>query len=147
MNKDINTLNFKINARAAMPVYEQVKQEIKLLIISGHLAPEDKLPPIRDLAAQLKINANTIVKVYYQLDVEGYIYSQPGTGYFVRPSRVIKKDEQQGLFEQVTEDYISKALKLGYSLEDMVEKLKQRASEAARKTGTELVVKEGGQHA
>ena len=47
MNKEIKKLNFFVNARAAMPVYEQVKQEIKLLIISGHLAPEDKLPPIR----------------------------------------------------------------------------------------------------
>jgi len=124
-----------VNARAAMPVYEQVKQEIKLLIVSGHLAPEDKLPPIRELAAQLKVNANTIVKVYYQLDVEGYIYSQPGTGYFVRPDRPEKGDEKQGLFEQITTDYISKALKLGYSLEEMVEYLKKRAGEAAKKTG------------
>ena len=125
-----------VNARAAMPVYEQVKQEIKLLIVSGHLAPEDKLPPIRELAARLKVNANTIVKVYYQLDVEGYIYSQPGTGYFVRPDRPEKGDEKQGLFEQITTDYISKALKLGYSLEEMAENLKKRAGDAAKKTGT-----------
>jgi len=136
MNKEINKLNFMVNARAAMPVYEQVKQEIKLLIVSGHLAPEDKLPPIRELAAQLKVNANTIVKVYYQLDVEGYIYSQPGTGYFVRPDRPEKGDEKQGLFEQITTDYISKALKLGYSLEEMVENLKKRAGDAAKKAGT-----------
>ena len=136
MNKEINKLNFMVNARAAMPVYEQVKQEIKLLIVSGHLAPEDKLPPIRELAARLKVNANTIVKVYYQLDVEGYIYSQPGTGYFVRPDRPEKGDEKQGLFEQITTDYISKALKLGYSLEEMAENLKKRAGDAAKKTGT-----------
>ena len=136
MNKEINKLNFMVNARAAMPVYEQVKQEIKLLIVSGHLAPEDKLPPIRELATRLKVNANTIVKVYYQLDVEGYIYSQPGTGYFVRPDRPEKGDEKQGLFEQITTDYISKALKLGYSLEEMVENLKKRAGDAAKKTGT-----------
>lgn len=147
MNKEIKKLNFIVNARAAMPVYEQVKQEIKLLIISGHLAPEDKLPPIRELATQLKVNANTIVKVYYQLDVEGYIYSQPGTGYFVRPDRPEKGDEKRGLFDQITTEYISKALKLGYSLEDMAENLKKRAEEAAKKTNTGQRNKEGDQNA
>lgn len=135
--KKAKPLNFTIDVRAAMPVYEQVKQEIKLLITSGYLEPEDQLPPIRELAVQLKVNPNTIVKVYYQLDVEGYIYSQPGTGYFVRPDREENRDEKQGLFDQVTEDYISRALKLGFSLEEMVAKLQERAAEARKKTSTE----------
>jgi GntR family transcriptional regulator len=133
MKKEMKTLDFKVDARAAMPVYEQVKQEIKLLIISGYLEPEDKLPPIRELASQLKINANTIVKVYFQLDVEGYIYSQPGTGYFVRADRQENKGEKQGLFDQITEEYISKGLKLGYSLQEMAGKLNERAGEAGKK--------------
>lgn len=135
--KKAKPLNFTIDARAAMPVYEQVKQEIKLLVTSGYLEPEDQLPPIRELAVQLKVNPNTIVKVYYQLDVEGYIYSQPGTGYFVRLDRKENRDEKQGLFAQVTEDYISRALKLGFSLEEMVAKLQDRAAEAQKKTSAE----------
>jgi GntR family transcriptional regulator len=135
--KKAKPLNFTIDARAAMPVYEQVKQEIKLLVTSGYLEPEDQLPPIRELAAQLKVNPNTIVKVYYQLDVEGYIYSQPGTGYFVRLDRKENRDEKQGLFDQVTEDYISRALKLGFSLEEMVAKLQERATEKQETTSTE----------
>ncbi|MCP5106648.1 MAG: GntR family transcriptional regulator [bacterium] len=136
MKKEIKILNFDIDARAAMPVYEQVKQEIKLRVISGHLAAGDKLPPIRELAARLKINPNTIVKVYYQLDVEGFIYSQPGTGYFVRADREEDRDAKKGLFEQITEDFISKALKLGFSLEEMAQKLKERADEAGKKTNS-----------
>lgn len=135
--KEIKTLGFKIDARAAMPVYEQVKQEIKLLIISGYLEPEDKLPPIRELASQLKVNANTIVKVYFQLDVEGYIYSQPGTGYFVRTDRQENKGEKQGLFDQITEEYISKGLKLGFSLQEMAGKLQERAHDAGKKKKNE----------
>lgn len=135
--KKAKPLNFSIDARAAMPVYEQVKQEIKLLITSGFLEPEDQLPPIRELAVQLKVNPNTIVKVYYQLDVEGYIYSQPGTGYFVRPDRKENRDEKQGLFDQVTRDYISRALKLGFSLEEMVAKLQEKAAAAREKVSKE----------
>ena len=133
MKKEMKTLDFKVDARAAMPVYEQVKQEIKLLIISGYLEPEDKLPPIRELASQLKINSNTIVKVYFQLDVEGYIYSQPGTGYFVRADWQSNKDEKQDLFDQITQEYISKGLKLGYSLEAMATRLRKRADDAGKK--------------
>lgn len=133
MKKEMKTLDFKVDARAAMPVYEQVKQEIKLLIISGYLEPEDKLPPIRELASQLKINSNTIVKVYFQLDVEGYIYSQPGTGYFVRADWQSNKDEKQDLFDQITQEYISKGLKLGYSLEAMAARLRKRADDAGKK--------------
>ena len=126
MKKEIKELNFKIDARAAMPVYVQVKQEIKLLIISGYLEPGDQLVPIRELALNLRVNANTIVKVYYQLDVEGFIYSQPGSGYFVREDREDSKDEKKKLFNQITDDYISRALKLGYSLEDMAGNLTAR---------------------
>lgn len=133
MKKEIKPLNFEIDVHSAIPVYEQVKQEIKLLIISGYLEEEDQLTPIRELAANLRINVNTIVKVYYQLDVEGYIYSQPGSGYFVRGVRKENQDEKLELFEQITEDYISKALKLGYSLEDMAAKLQKRAKETGKK--------------
>jgi GntR family transcriptional regulator len=138
MKKEIKPLNFEIDANSAIPVYEQVKQEIKLLIISGYLEEEDQLVPIRELAANLRVNVNTIVKVYYQLDVEGYIYSQPGSGYFVRGARKENPDEKLELFEQITEDYISKVLKLGYSLEDMAAKLQKRAKEMGKKRKIQL---------
>ncbi len=119
-------LNFVIDAKSAVPVYEQIKQEIKLLIMSGYLQPGDKILPIRELAAQLKVNANTIVKVYYQLDVEGFIYSQPGTGYFVRDDRKDHQKERIALFKNITEEYLSKATHLGFSIKQMVAELERR---------------------
>ena len=126
--KILKTFNFQIDSNAAMPVYEQIKQEIKLLITSGHLEGGDQLPPIRELAVRLKVNTNTIVKVYYQLDVEKFIYSQPGSGYFVREDRAQhwNEEKRQELFGQITEEYIAKALKLGFALDDMINKLKDR---------------------
>ncbi|MCP4148861.1 MAG: GntR family transcriptional regulator [bacterium] len=134
MKKDIKPMNFDIEGRSAMPVYKQVKQEIKLLIMSGYLVPGDQLVPIRELAGQLRINANTIVKVYYQLDIEGFIYSQPGTGYFVSSDREEPQDEKRKLFEQISEDYINKSLKLGFSLDDMTGFLKERAKSTGKKS-------------
>ena len=129
--KNLKPLNIKVDSRSPLPVYEQVKQEIKLLIVTGFLEEDDRLPPIRELASQLRINANTIVKVYYQLDVEGFLYSQPGSGYFVRGGRQAAPDENKKLLAQLMEEFLSKALKLGFSLEDIIEGLKERGTDGS----------------
>ena len=123
MKKEIKLLSFKVEAKSAVPVYEQVKQGIKLAIISGYLEQGDQVMSIRELAARLKIHPNTIAKVYYQLEVEGFIFSKPGSGYFVKVDHRKIQREKQELFKKVTRDYVSKAMNLGYSLEDMIGEL------------------------
>lgn len=115
--------NIEIDVKSALPLYEQIKQAIKLVILSGQLEEGDQLMPIRELALKLQINPNTIIKVYYQLEVEGFIVSRPGAGYFVKLDRGKIQKEKRELFEKTTNEYISKALTLGYSLEDMVKEL------------------------
>jgi GntR family transcriptional regulator len=121
--KELKPLDLTVDSRSALPVYEQVKQGIKLLVVSGYLEEGDRLVPIRELAAKLRVNANTIVKVYYQLDVEGYLVSQPGSGYFVKGNRPKRPGEAEELLARVTEDFVSKALKLGFSIDDMIHQL------------------------
>jgi len=125
VKKEIKLLSFKIEAKSAVPVYEQVKQGIKLAVISGYLEQGDQVMSIRELAAGLKIHPNTIAKVYYQLEVEGFIYSKPGTGYFVKVDRRKIQREKQELFKKVTKDYVAKAMNLGYSLADMIAELQE----------------------
>jgi len=84
---------------------------------------------LRELALKLQINPNTIIKVYYQLEVEGYIYSRPGAGYFVKFDRKKIQKEKGELFEEVTSEYISRAMDLGYSLEEIIEELNLRREE------------------
>jgi GntR family transcriptional regulator len=112
-------LNIKIDSESARPVYEQIKQGIQIAILSDKLKTEDKLPAIRGLAKKLRVNPNTVVKVYYQLDVEGFIYSKPGLGYFVKCDRESKKKTKGDIFKEITEDYVASVSKLGFSLEDM----------------------------
>lgn len=134
--KDIKPLDFKIDPKSALPVYEQIKQEIKLLIISGYLESGDRMMPIRDLARMLQVNTNTIVKVYYQLDIEGFLDPQPGSGYFVKFDADNNLGIKQELFERITSEYISKALQLGYSLEDMDGEIKRRMKKSSGKKKT-----------
>lgn len=73
-----------INYRDARPIYEQVKDGFRQLILSGALAADEKLPSVRELAGTLAINPNTIQRAYRELETEGYIVSVPGRGSFVR---------------------------------------------------------------
>jgi len=116
-------LNIKIDSDSARPVYEQIKQGIQIAILSEELKTEDKLPPIRGLAKKLMVNPNTIVKVYYQLDVEGFVYSKPGLGYFVKCDREKKKKTKIDIFKEITDDYIASVSKLGFSIQDMIEEI------------------------
>lgn len=72
-----------LDFRDARPIYEQICEKIKVLIVSGVIKSGDKIMSVRDMAAALTINPNTIVKAYKQLEQEGYIYSIQGKGYFV----------------------------------------------------------------
>ena len=73
-----------LNYRDSRPIYEQIKDGLKKLIVSGAMAPGEKLPSVRALAQQLSINPNTIQRAYNELENEGYIYSIAGKGSFVR---------------------------------------------------------------
>ncbi len=72
-----------INYRDSRPVYTQVKDSLRQLIVTGALPPRQKLSSVRELAAQLAINPNTIQRAYRELEAEGYIVSVPGRGSFV----------------------------------------------------------------
>ena len=77
-----------LDYRDTRPIYEQVRDGLRKLMVTGMLRPGDKLPSVRALAMQLAINPNTIQRAYSQLEAEGYILSVSGKGTFVA--------EQQG---------------------------------------------------
>ncbi|MCF0131990.1 MAG: GntR family transcriptional regulator [Pseudobutyrivibrio sp.] len=72
----------QLNYRDSRPIYEQIKDGLRKLVISGAIKKDEKLPSVRDLATQLSINPNTIQKAYRELEQEGYIYTITGRGSF-----------------------------------------------------------------
>ena len=72
-----------LNYRDSRPIYEQIKEAFRQLILTGALAAGEKMPSVRELAASLAINPNTIQRAYRELEAEGYICSIPGRGSFV----------------------------------------------------------------
>lgn len=73
----------RLDYRDARPIYEQVRDGLRSMMVTGVLAAGDKLPSVRSLATDLAINPNTIQRAYNELEAEGYIYSVAGKGSFV----------------------------------------------------------------
>ena len=72
-----------INYRDGRPIYEQVKDDLRRLVVTGAMQPGEKLPSVRELAVSLAINPNTIQRAYRELETEGYICSVAGRGSYV----------------------------------------------------------------
>ena len=99
------------------PLYEQIRDKLKELIIAGLLSENDKIPSVREMAGILAINPNTIQKAYRELESEGYIYSVKAKGFFVSE---IKESGDNGKFQELKEEIkpLIKELKfLGYKKE------------------------------
>lgn len=89
---------FHLDYRDPLPIYEQLKQECKRLILSGIIAPGDKLPSVRELAGSLCINPNTIQRAYRELEADGYLISVPGQGLVCRRGAPSARAEKAGAF-------------------------------------------------
>ena len=94
---------FTINYRDSRPVYEQIMDEMRKLIISGVFAPDEKLPSVRELAGQLAINPNTIQRAYRELEQSGYIYSVAGRGNFVGARHEVDGKRKRALLQTLAD--------------------------------------------
>ena len=74
-----------LDYRDGRPLYQQVKDSLRRMMLTGLLPPDEKLPSVRSLATQLAINPNTIQRAYRELENEGYICTIPGKGSFTCP--------------------------------------------------------------
>ena len=86
---------FQLDLKSRKSIHEQVVDNIKELIISGVLSPDEKLPSIRDISKTLTVNPNTIQKSYKELERQGFIYTLSGLGSFVSSSLDLKIDENR----------------------------------------------------
>ena len=112
-----------INFRDPRPIYEQVKEGFRQLILSGALAADEKMPSVRELAAGLAINPNTIQRAYRELEQEGYICSVPGRGSFVLERSGALAARRKELLAEL-EERVRQLRGLGMSEEEILQYIK-----------------------
>ena len=92
-----------LDYRDSRPLYQQVKDSLRRMMLTGLLEPDEKLPSVRSLATQLAINPNTIQRAYNELEGEGYIYSVPGKGSFAAGNAGADAQRRTELLAQLRE--------------------------------------------
>ena len=93
----------QLNYRDAKPIYEQIKEGLRKLVVTGALSVGEKLPSVRELASQLAINPNTIQRAYRELENEGYIYTLVGKGTFVAENGNLDNTREKELLQEFDE--------------------------------------------
>lgn len=102
------------------PIYEQIVEKMSDLMIRGILAEDSPLPSVRNMAAELSINPNTVQRAYIELEREGYIYSVKGKGSFVSPLGDIRKQKSRELLNEI-HDGLLKAKQAGIEEQVLIE--------------------------
>ena len=121
-------MKIELDFRSGIPIYIQIADQIKHMIATGELHAGDQLPTVRQLAADLRVNFNTIARVYRSLDEAGIISTQHGRGTFILepPSEMNGEKLRQQSLARLTCRYLSEARRLGYSPEETREVFEQK---------------------
>ena len=115
-------MNIIISNSSMQPIYEQVVSQVKQEILNGSLAPESKLPSVRELAGELRISALTVKKAYDTLEQEGFIVTVHGKGSFVASvNRDLALEAQKKEVERELDSVIKKAKSCGMTEEEITQ--------------------------
>jgi GntR family transcriptional regulator len=116
---------FDLDWRSRKPIYEQLVEKIKTLIINDVWKKDEQLPSVRALAEQLTINPNTIQKAYRELETQGYIYSIKGKGSYVNSVPDIEKAEKRRKIKSELTCLMAEGLYLGLTFNELYQLLKE----------------------
>lgn len=116
-----------LDYRDSRPIYEQIVEKFKLLILKGVLSQDEKMPSVRNLAMDLSINPNTIQRAYAALENQGYIYTVKGKGNFVSDKAGLMTDYQKEISKQLSE-VCKQAASAGMSRKDFMTLVEESVS-------------------
>jgi GntR family transcriptional regulator len=123
-------VRFLIDAKSGVPFYRQIIEQVKFGIARGDLQPGDRLPTVRQLAVDLSINPNTVIRAYRELEIEGTLDTQQGSGTFVGHRRPdVGRLERQRMLDQILTDMLARASAYGFKLDDVLGGLRRRKEE------------------
>ena len=120
-------MDFLIDLKSGVPFYRQIIEQVKFAIAGGVLAPGEQLPTVRQLAVDLSINPNTVIRAYRELEIERVLDTQQGSGTYVgRKKPRVDELEQQRMLDQILTELLARASGYGFSLDDVLKGLAHR---------------------
>jgi GntR family transcriptional regulator len=125
---------FGLDLHSGVPVYRQIMDQVAGGIAAGALTGGDQLPTVRQLAVDLSINPNTVIRAYRELEIRGVLETQQGTGTFISNQKVESNSaERQRRLSQLVGEFVARAGSAGFTLEEVLEELQEFQADAGKK--------------
>ena len=115
-------ITFRLNAKSGVPIYRQIQDQIRYGVAAGLLNPGEQLPTVRALAVELSVNPNTVIKAYSELEREGVLIAEQGSGTFVgshSPAPVPPR-ERRAMLESLCGEFLAQAARFGFAADEVV---------------------------
>src|SRR2546430_14190528 len=126
--------SFGLDLASGVPVYRQIMDQVLGGIAAGTLSPGTQLPTVRQVAVDLAINPNTVVRAYRELEIRGVLETQQGTGTFISHQKVQRNEvERRRQLTQIVSEFVSRAGAAGFTVEDLMEQLHELATDTNKK--------------
>jgi GntR family transcriptional regulator len=126
------TFHFSLDLHSGVPVYRQIMDQVRAGLAAGTLLAGHQLPTVRQLAVDLAINPNTVVRAYRELELGGLLETHQGTGTFITQRKVAKDNgERLRLLAQIVNDFVARAGAAGFSVNELLEQLQELAQKPA----------------
>ena len=117
---------FAPDLHTGVPVYRQLIDQVRAGVASGTLAPGDQLPTVRQLAVDLAINPNTVMRAYRELELGGMLETHQGTGTFISDKKIEKKSsERERQLGQMASEFAARAGAAGFTLEELIDRMRE----------------------
>src|SRR6266849_9687162 len=128
------TFSFRLDAHSGVPVYRQLIDQVMAGIASASLGAEDQLPTVRQVAVDLSINPNTVMRAYRELEIRGVLDTQQGTGTFIAQKKPQQNEvERRRRLGQLVGEFVARAGGDGFTVGDLLEELNDRLAASHRR--------------
>ncbi len=125
---------FHLDLQSGVPVYRQIIDQVRGGVASGSLAVGDQLPTVRQLAVDLSINPNTVVRAYRELELGGLLETHQGTGTFISAQKLRNGEQERARqLNQIAADCIARAGAAGFTVDEVIDQLRASLSEPTRR--------------
>jgi DNA-binding transcriptional regulator YhcF (GntR family) len=125
-----STFGFQLDLRSGVPVYRQIMDQVLAAMASGRLASGNQLPTVRQLAVDLSINPNTVIRAYRELEIRGFLDTHQGSGTFITAQPVQQdNEERQRKLDGIVSDAIARAGAEGFTAQQVLDRLRESLDE------------------